>query len=76
MITDNELIKYIELLDFLERDDIDVEEMQNTTDLYLNTFSFKSDITKTEYRKLVKDYIIKFANNMEKPLFLTSEDSQ
>ena len=76
MITDNELIKYIELLDFLERDDIDVEDMQNTTDLYLNTFSFKSDITKTEYRKLVKDYIIKFANNIEKPLFLTSEDSQ
>lgn len=60
-----------ELLEFLERDDIEVSDMYNVASSFLNTIPlFFSNQTKEELRSKVKHYIERFGHLEKRPFFL------
>ena len=66
---------YNDLIEWLKCDDIDVKTMQYVTCKFLKVIPlFVRDITKDELRNLVNNYVSKFSDQFEKPIFLMQED--
>jgi hypothetical protein len=68
---------YEDLIQFLERDNIDIEIMQRVAHKFLRTVPLSfSDLTKEQFRKQVKGYIERFADCEDKPLFLEQRQKE
>ena len=62
-----EIDTHKELLAFLDKDKLNIDLANRVANAYLDTYGYVNDLKLL--RKKVKDYIDKYGNDIERPLF-------